>query len=92
MNRLILSLILVLFAVPFAAHAQEFVPLWEKGKMPNSKGMDLKDDIRNERVYQVGTPGFYAFFPSVQENKGAAILICPGGGMNVWRIKFRERS
>ncbi|MGI8849518.1 MAG: alpha/beta hydrolase [Pyrinomonadaceae bacterium] len=80
MNRLILSLILVLFAVPFAAHAQEFVPLWEKGKMPNSKGMDLKDDIRNERVYQVGNPGFYAFFPSVQENKGAAILICPGGG------------
>ncbi len=80
MNRLILSLILVLFAVPFAAHAQEFVPLWEKGKMPNSKGMNLKDDVRNERVYQVGTPGFYAFFPSVQENKGTAILICPGGG------------
>jgi len=80
MNRLILILILVLFAVPFAAHAQEFVPLWEKGKIPNSKRMDLKDDIRNERVYQVGNPGFYAFFPSVQENKGAAVLICPGGG------------
>ena len=60
--------------------AQEFIPLWEKGKMPNSKGMELKDDIRNERVYQVGTPGFYAFFPSRQENKGAAVLICPGGG------------
>ena len=42
--------------------------------------MELKDDIRNERVFQVGTPGFYAFFPSQQENKGAAVLICPGGG------------
>lgn len=59
---------------------QEFIPLWEKGKMPNSKGLELKDDIRNERIYQVGTPGFYAFFPSNQENKGAAVLICPGGG------------
>ena len=60
--------------------AQEFIPLWEKGKMPNSKGMGLKDDIRNERIYTVGTPGFYAFFPSNQENKGAAVIICPGGG------------
>lgn len=70
----------LLFSLPLAVSAQEFIPLWEKGKMPNSKGMELKDDIRNERIYQVGDPGFYAFFPSRQENKGAAILICPGGG------------
>lgn len=80
MNRLILTLILALVVLPFAASAQDFIPLWEKGKMPNSKGMELKDDIRNERIYTVGTPGFYAFFPSQQENKGAAVLICPGGG------------
>ena len=80
MIRLILSLILILFILPIAGSAQEFIPLWEKGKMPNSKGIELKDDIRNERIYQVGTPGFYAFFPSQQENKGAAVLICPGGG------------
>ncbi len=79
MIRLCALSILLLFMTTFAA-AQEFVPLWEKGKMPNSKGMELKDDIRGERVYQVGTPGFYAFFPSIQENKGAAVLICPGGG------------
>ena len=60
--------------------SQEFVPLWEKGKMPNSKGLELKDDIRNERIYQVGAPGMYVFTPSQQENKGAAVLICPGGG------------
>jgi acetyl esterase/lipase len=80
MSRLFLSVILCLSALPLMVNAQDFVPLWEKGKMPNSKGMELKDDIRNERVYQVGTPGFYAFFPSNQENKGAAVLICPGGG------------
>jgi len=58
----------------------EFIPLWTKGKMPNSKGMNLRDSIANERIYQVGTPGMYAYYPSVQENKGAAVLICPGGG------------
>ena len=60
--------------------AQEFIPLWPAGKMPNTKGMRLKDSINNERVYQVGTPGMYAFFPSMQENKQCAVIICPGGG------------
>jgi acetyl esterase/lipase len=60
--------------------AQEFIPLWPVGKMPNSKGLNLKDSIANERIYQVGTPGMYAFFPSKQENRGAAVVICPGGG------------
>jgi len=58
----------------------EFIPLYPNGKMPNSKGLLLKDSIANERIYQVGTPGMYAFFPSSTENKGAAVLICPGGG------------
>lgn len=58
----------------------EFIPLYPKGKMPNSKGLDISDSIANERIYRVGTPGMYAFFPSSGENKGAAILICPGGG------------
>ncbi|MEO6050877.1 MAG: alpha/beta hydrolase [Pyrinomonadaceae bacterium] len=80
MKRLLLISILFMLGLPFAAQAQDFIPLWEKGKIPNSKGMELRDDIRDERVYRVGTPGFYAFFPSRQENKGAAVLICPGGG------------
>ena len=60
--------------------AQEFIPLWTKGKMPNSKGLVVKDSINNERVMQVGMPGIHAFFTSNQENKGAAVLIIPGGG------------
>jgi acetyl esterase/lipase len=60
--------------------AQTFIPLWPEGKMPNSKQLQLKDSIANERIYQVGTPGMYAFFPSDAENKGAAVVICPGGG------------
>ena len=60
--------------------AQDFIPLWPKGKMPNSKGMQLTDSISGERYRRVGTPGLLAFFPSKEENRGTAVLICPGGG------------
>lgn len=79
MFRLTFFVLLLTFSVR-GATAQEFIPLWPKGKMPNTKGLNLKDSIANERVYKVGTPGMYAFFPSVQENKGGAVVICPGGG------------
>jgi len=82
-KQCILRIYLIVFAVNislFKTYSQEFIPLWPNGKMPNSKGMQLKDSIANERIYRVGTPGMYAFFPSQQENKGAAVVICPGGG------------
>lgn len=73
-------LLLNCFTAFTSLHAQEFIPLWPPHKMPNSKGLALKDSIANERIYQVGAPGMYAYFPSKQENKGTAVLICPGGG------------
>jgi len=60
--------------------AQEFIPLWPDGKMPNSRGISVEDSLHNERFYQVEIPGVYSFFPSNEENTGAAILIIPGGG------------
>jgi acetyl esterase/lipase len=60
--------------------AQEFIQLWPKNKMPNSKGLKLKDSIVNERIYQVGVPGMYTFFPSKDDNNGGAVVIFPGGG------------
>lgn len=72
--------VLLLLLIGISVNAQSFMPLWPEGKMPNSKGLYLTDSIANERVYRVGTPGMYAFFPSAQENKGAAVVICPGGG------------
>lgn len=74
----IISLLLLFSSV--CAQAQEFISLWPKGRMPNSKGLQLKDSIANERIFQVGIPGMYAFFPSQSENKGTAVVICPGGG------------
>lgn len=61
-------------------YAQEFLPIWQKNNIPNSKHLKLKDSIANERIYRVMLPGVYAFFTSKQENQGAAVVICPGGG------------
>ncbi len=80
MLRPILFIFIFCIAVCQAATAQEFVPLYAEGKMPNSKGMNLKEEIREERIYQVGTPGMHAFFPAAKDNKGVAVLIIPGGG------------
>ena len=76
------ALFIVLLALSSLGHlsAQEYIPLWPKGRMPNSRGLAIKDSIADERIHQVGTPGMYAFFPSKQENKGSAVIICPGGG------------
>ena len=69
-----------IFLFSFFANAQQFIPLWPERKMPNSKGLKLKDSLTNERVYQVGVPGMYAFFPGNDDNNGAAVIIFPGGG------------
>ena len=63
-----------------ALSAQDFVSLWPKGKMPNSKGMELEHQEERQRVTQVAEPGFYSFLPAPEDNKGAAVLILPSGG------------
>ena len=70
----------VLLLVFTRAQAQEYIPLWPKGKMPNTKGLQLNDSIAHERAYRIMSPGMYAFFPSKDDNNGAAVLIFPGGG------------
>ena len=78
--RIVFIVILVFFTASFSVNAQELITIWPKGKVPNSKGLLLKDSISNERVYRVAAPVMYAFFPSKDDNCGAAVLIFPGGG------------
>lgn len=73
------ALILLVFCFS-SMQSQEFIPLWPKGKMPNSKGMKLEHIEERERITQVAQPGMYAFFTSKEENTGSAVLICPPGG------------
>ncbi|MDR7370293.1 alpha/beta hydrolase [Flavobacterium aquidurense] len=63
-----------------ATLSQEIIPLWENGKMPNSRGMKLNKIEDNERITQVDVPSIYAFFTSREENTAAAVLIFPPGG------------
>lgn len=81
-NIVLLKFLILLILVFFrnVSSAQEYMPLWPDGKMPNSKGMHLKRIEERERVTQVGTPGIYPFFTSKEENKGSAVLIFPPGG------------
>jgi acetyl esterase/lipase len=71
---------LLLNLIISSASGQDFIPIWPNNHIPNSKHLKLDDSIANERIYRVMTPGMYAFFPGKQENKGAAVVICPGGG------------
>lgn len=73
-------LILMLCTATYAAKAQDFIELWPAKNIPNSKHLKLKDSIARERIFRVMVPGMYAFFPGTQENKGAAVIICSGGG------------
>lgn len=76
----ILYLLIAVASIPGTVKAQEFIPLWPKNNLPNSKHLKLTDSIANERIYRVAVPGVYAFLTGKQENKGAAVVICPGGG------------
>ena len=73
-------LVAVLLCNVCLAYAQEMIHLWPEGKMPNSKGLILKDSVAHNRLYQVGSPRIYKFLASKENNMGTAILIIPGGG------------
>jgi acetyl esterase/lipase len=72
--------LLVAFSFFQTLSAQEFIPLWPEGKKPNNNGKKVTDSLFNERIWRVATPGLYFFPVAKSENKGATVLICPGGG------------
>jgi acetyl esterase/lipase len=75
-KRLIPAIILLLtFQSSFAQ-----IYLWEKGKMPNSKGLHITDSIANDRQFVVANPNIEVYTPSKEENRGFAVLVIPGGG------------
>ena len=78
-TRFLLLQVFLTFSFLFIS-AQEMIPLWEKGKMPNSKGLNLSDSVANDRLYQIGSPRIYAYLADKEINTGAAVLIVPGGG------------
>lgn len=79
MKTSLIGLVMAWFCVA-SMSAQEKIYLWEEGKMPNSRRLEMKDSIANERVYQVAQPWVEYFAAPADKNTGAAVLIVPGGG------------
>jgi acetyl esterase/lipase len=81
MKKLVVVILFTAFIS--SAFAQEFIPLWPEGDMPNSKGLTLEYREKKQLISQVDQPGIYSFFTSDRDNSGSAVLICPPGGYSV---------
>ena len=77
-KRFLLITLLMLGALP--AHAQEILPIWPEGTMPNSRGVSVEDSMARQRIFQIAEPELHAFFPPQEKNERSAVVILPGGG------------
>lgn len=87
MDKLTKIVCLLLAVVTLPAGAQERIDLWEGTAMPNSRGVAVTDSIAGQRVWRVGRPAMYRVAPTA-ENRGIAVVICPGGGYQryAWEV------
>jgi len=73
--------ILIFIFLGITISAQQKISVWQKGEMPNSKGLKL--DIVEEkegRITQIQEAELFAFLPAKEERKPMAVIIIPGGG------------
>lgn len=78
MKKIFLFLIIILFN---ETSAQQKISVWQKGEMPNSKGLKLKITEEKEgRITQIQEAELFAFLPAKEERKPMAIIVIPGGG------------
>lgn len=74
------KIIAILIFLALKGYSQEYIPLWPKGAMPNTKGLTVTHKEERQRITEVAEPGMYAFYPAKEEQNGTSILIIPGGG------------
>ena len=78
MKKIFLFLIIILFNEIIA---QQQITVWQKGEMPNSKGLKLNSIEEKEgRITQIQEAELFAFLPAKEERKPMAIIVIPGGG------------
>ncbi|OBW39940.1 Acetylxylan esterase precursor [Chryseobacterium sp. MOF25P] len=78
MKKIFLFLIIILFN---EITAQQKISVWQKGEMPNSKGLKLNNIEEKEgRITQIQEAEMFAFLPAKEERKPMAIIVIPGGG------------
>lgn len=78
MKKIFLFLIIILFN---EISAQQKISVWQKGEMPNSKGLKLNIIEEKEgRITQIQEAELFAFLPAKEERKPMAVIVIPGGG------------
>lgn len=68
--------------------AQQTIPLYEPGKIPNAKATAVQEKTNTFEsggrtirfVMDISTPELTIYLPSKAKNTGMAVVICPGGG------------
>ena len=74
-------ILIVMISILNLLSAQQKISVWEKGQMPNSKGLQLKIEEEKEgRITQIQEAELTAFLPAKEERKKMAVIIIPGGG------------
>lgn len=74
------TFILIIF-LGIQISAQQKITVWQKGEMPNSKGLKLNNIEEKEgRITQIQEVELFAFLPAKEERKPMAIIVIPGGG------------
>jgi len=71
-------LLLIFFTIQVSA--QEKIMVWPKGQMPNSKGLSLKTEEKDNRITQIKETELFAFLPPKEDRKQMSVIIIPGGG------------
>lgn len=74
------TFILIIF-LGIQISAQQKIMVWQKGEMPNSKGLKLNIIEEKEgRITQIQEAELFAFLPAKEGRKPMAIIVIPGGG------------
>lgn len=88
------KILLALFALATVTHAADSLPLWPNGA-PNESGTIGEEHdttksngglVAGKRVIRLGnvsTPTITVYRPTPEQNTGAAVIVCPGGGYSI---------
>jgi len=80
MSRHALASIVFALVAPLAAHAQQVIPLWEKGAPGFESRRDEPEQHKDWWYKNIHNPSLTVFRPPAEKANGAAVIVAAGGG------------
>ncbi len=87
MKRNIILMILAMLSLQFAV-AQKVIKLWPGNPPGNNECPKPEETFNGKMVRYVSEPTLTVYLPEKEKNKGAAIVICPGGGYGIEAMDY----